>query len=374
MGTSMDFVALRRLTAALLLGAAGGAALGHDVVQALPAPLRWSFDPWVLACLGASAWLYALDLKRLLQRSSQGNRQLQRRALYFFIGWVALTAALVSPLDAMGALLFSAHMLQHELMMIVSAPLLVSGRPFAPWTWALRPRWRAAVAAAIHRVPVQAVWHALTWPLFAWLLHALVLWLWHAPILFEAALHNNASHTAQHVSFVGSALLFWWAVLGDGSFRRQRGAAMLYIFTTMAHTGALSALLTWSALVWYPSYVGVGEAFGMGALEDQQLGGLIMWVPEGLAYLIAGPALAALRRSGRTLRNSPPEKARKRPRRMIQMGPASDPALATPVDFMTLFGTAQQVLKNRMQAASAQKLGSLHHWPHRCTSIHNIPC
>jgi putative membrane protein len=89
-------------------------------------------------------------------------------------------------------------------------------------------------------------------------------------------------------------LLFWWTVLGDGSFRPQRrGLSMLYIFTTMAHTGALAALLTWSEVIWYPSYIGAGEAFGMEALEDQQLGGLIMWVPGGLAYLIAGLALVA---------------------------------------------------------------------------------
>lgn len=184
-------------------------------------------------------------------------------------------------------------MLQHELLMIVAAPLLVLGRPFAPWTWALRPRWRAGVGAATRGGAVRAVWRLLTWPLFAWLLHALVLWLWHAPILFEAALHSNAIHIAQHLSFFGSALLFWWAVLGDGSARPGRGAAMLYIFTTMAHTGALGALLTWSDLVWYPSYIGAGEAFGLGALEDQQLGGLIMWVPGGLAYLMAGLALAS---------------------------------------------------------------------------------
>jgi putative membrane protein len=244
-------------------------------------------------CLGLSALLYGLGLMRLWPKSGAGRAQLRRRACSFFAGWLALAAALVSPLDALGSLLFSAHMLQHEAMMIVAAPLLVLGRPFALWMWGLPPGWRKPVGVAVQGRALQLGWSLLTWPVFAWLFHAAVLWLWHAPLLFEAALHSNAIHTLQHVSFLGSALLFWWAVLGDGSFRPQRGLSMLYIFTTMAHTGALGALLTWSGIVWYPSYVGAGEAFGMDALEDQQLGGLIMWVPGGLAYLIAGLALAS---------------------------------------------------------------------------------
>ncbi|MBD8530725.1 MULTISPECIES: cytochrome c oxidase assembly protein [unclassified Massilia] len=270
-----------------------GAARAHDVAAPVPPPLGWTFEPWVVLCLGLSALLYGLGLARLWKKSGEGRARLRLQAWSFGAGWLALAAALVSPIDAMGTLLFSAHMLQHEAMMIVAAPLLVLGRPFALWMWGLPPRWRRPVGAAVRVRAVHAAWTLLTWPLFAWLLHAAVLWLWHAPLFFEAALHSNAIHTLQHVSFLGSALLFWWAVLGIGTFRPQRGLSMLYIFTTMAHTGALGALLTWSGIVWYPSYIGAGEAFGMDALEDQQLGGLIMWVPGGLAYLIAGLALVA---------------------------------------------------------------------------------
>ena len=268
-------------------------AYAHDVAAPVALQLAWTFEPWVVICLALSALLYGLGLARLWPKSGAGRAQLRRRACSFFFGWLALAAALVSPLDALGSLLFSAHMLQHEAMMIVAAPLLVLGRPFALWMWGLPPGWRKPVGTAVQGRAVQLGWTLLTWPVFAWLFHAAVLWLWHAPLLFEAALHSNIVHTLQHVSFLGSALLFWWAVLGDGSFRPQRGLSMLYIFTTMAHTGALGALLTWSGIVWYPSYVGAGEAFGMDALEDQQLGGLIMWVPGGLAYLIAGLALAS---------------------------------------------------------------------------------
>jgi putative membrane protein len=282
-----------RLICATFALLAAGAARAHDVAAPVAPQLAWTFEPWVVICLGLSALLYGLGLARLWPKSGAGRAQLRRRACGFFVGWLVLAAALVSPLDALGSLLFSAHMLQHEAMMIVAAPLLVLGRPFALWMWGLPPGWRKPVGVAVQGRSVQLGWSLLTWPVFAWLFHAAVLWLWHAPLLFEAALHSNAIHTLQHLSFFGSALLFWWAVLGDGSFRPQRGLSMLYIFTTMAHTGALGALLTWSGIVWYPSYVGAGEAFGMDALEDQQLGGLIMWVPGGLAYLIAGLALAS---------------------------------------------------------------------------------
>ena len=294
-----------RLICAAFALLAAGAAHAHDVAAPVAPQLAWIFEPWVVICLGVSALLYGLGLARLWPKSGAGRAQLRRRACSFFAGWLALAAALVSPLDALGSLLFSAHMLQHEAMMIVAAPLLVLGRPFALWMWGLPPGWRKPVGMAVQGRSMQLGWSLLTWPVFAWLFHAAVLWLWHAPLLFEAALHSNAIHTLQHVSFLGSALLFWWAVLGDGSFRPQRGLSMLYIFTTMAHTGALGALLTWSGIVWYPSYVGAGEAFGMDALEDQQLGGLIMWVPGGLAYLIAGLALA----SQWLGRSAPPAKA-----------------------------------------------------------------
>ena len=283
---------MRRLTVFLLAALAVLPALAHELSAAAPSP-AWTFEPWVVSCMVLSALLYLVGFARLHARAREGRARLRRQGVLFAGGWLALVAALVSPLDAMGSQLFSAHMLQHELMMIVAAPLLVLGRPFAFWMWGLPAAWRRPVGTAARSRGVQLVWTLLTLPLFAWLLHAAVLWLWHAPLLFESALHSNSIHTVQHVSFLGSALLFWWAVLGDASAQPRRGMTMLYIFTTMAHTGALGALLTWSDLVWYPSYIGAGESYGMGALEDQQLGGLIMWVPGGLAYLLAGLALAA---------------------------------------------------------------------------------
>jgi cytochrome c oxidase assembly factor CtaG len=119
----------------------------------------------------------------------------------------------------------------------------------------------------------------------------LALWAWHVPALFDAALRSPAMHILQHASFLASALLFWWAALGGAPAPARRGVAMVLLFTTMLHTGALGALLALAPAPWYPHYVDSAAA-GLDPLEDQQLGGLVMWVPGGLAYLAAGLAAA----------------------------------------------------------------------------------
>jgi putative membrane protein len=273
----------------LLLLLAPLSARAHDAGQTA-AP--WSFEPWVLACLGISALLYALGLRRLWSHAGAARGIGGRQVSAFAAGWLTLVAALVSPLDGLGAQLFSAHMVQHELLMVVAAPLLVLGRPLVAWTWALRPAARRR-AGAWTRHPLWArPWRAITAPLGAWLLHALALWAWHVPALFDAALANEAVHALQHASFLVAALLFWWSVLGHTA-QRTCGAALASLFATLLHTAALGALLALAASPWYLPYAGRGAAFGLSALEDQQLGGLVMWMPAGFGYLAAALVLMA---------------------------------------------------------------------------------
>jgi cytochrome c2 len=119
------------------------------------------------------------------------------------------------------------------------------------------------------------------------------LWIWHTPSLFQATLQSDLIHSLQHVSFLLSALLFWWAILHGGRAWMGYGAATFYAFTTSIHSGALGALLTFSSVVWYPAYRMSTAAWGLTPLEDQQLGGLLMWIPAGLVYLFTGLALIA---------------------------------------------------------------------------------
>jgi cytochrome c oxidase assembly factor CtaG len=222
---------------------------------------------FTLTLLLAASVLYAAGVRRLWARAGRrGIGIAQVTAFASGIGMLAL--AVVSPLHHVAERFLWAHMVQHELLMVVAAPLLVLGKPLQSFVWVQPvrvPRW-------------------LGDPLVAWALHAAAIWLWHAPRLFEAALANEMVHFAQHASFLGSAILFWWTILA----RPQLGA-MASLFTTMLYTGALGALMTFSRASWYPGF----------GLEDQQLAGLVMWVPAGLAYPVAALFIGSrwLRRS-----------------------------------------------------------------------------
>lgn len=283
----------RILRALAALGAlAATPAIAHEPsgMGSAAAAWTWSFAPWIVALMATSLAMYWIGLRRLWRRAGYGRGIGTRQAACFATGWLVLALALASPLDALGGALFSVHMVQHELLMVVAAPLFVMSRPLEAWTWAMPASWRQPLAGAGRLRPVAATWRAITQPLGAWTLHAVALWGWHIPWLFEAALTNEWLHSLQHASFLASALLFWWSVLGRG-VRRPDGVGLASLFTTMLHTGALGALLTFAVHPWYGHYA--AGAFGLTALEDQQLGGLVMWVPGGLAYMAAGLALAA---------------------------------------------------------------------------------
>jgi putative membrane protein len=253
----------------------------------------WAWEPVVVTSLTLSGLLYFAGVRRLWRASAAGQGVRRWEAAAFAGGWFALVVGLVSPLHPMGRVLFSAHMTQHEVLMLVAAPLLVLGRPLIPFIWALPAGWRRKAGALGKAVWFQSAWRAIANPLSAWAIHAVALWIWHAPSLFQATIDNEFIHTLQHLSFLVSALLFWWAVVHSGRGLMSYGAAVLYMFTTSVHSGLLGALITFASAVWYPAYAETTPSWGLTPLEDQQLGGLIMWVPAGLVYIVAGLALFA---------------------------------------------------------------------------------
>jgi cytochrome c oxidase assembly factor CtaG len=173
-----------------------------------------------------------------------------------------------------------------------------------PFLWAFPKTTARHLSAWTKATPWQRLWRAITAPFVAWLIHAVVLWGWHVPFLFQSTLESEWIHAAQHASFFGSALLFWWAILHGRERAAGSGAAVLYLFTTALHSSLLGALLTFARSVWYPVYNGTTLSWGLTPLEDQQLGGLIMWVPAGVVYIVAALALFAgiLRESGNRAR------------------------------------------------------------------------
>lgn len=258
----------------------------------------WEFEPGAAVPLIVTALLYARGA-----RFSRGVSGRQMAA--FWSGWIVLALALLSPLHPLGEVLFSAHMLQHELLMLAAAPLLVLSRPLVPMLWGMPLSWRRGVGRFSKTAPVQRVWQFLTAPVAAWAISGVALWVWHAPQLFQATLDNEWIHTAQHLSFFLSALLFWWSLFysrAPGGY----GAGVLSIFTTALHTSILGALLTFAPVLWYPAYRDTVGPWHLTPLEDQQIGGLIMWVPAGLVYIAAGLVLFAawLRQSETMVRRS----------------------------------------------------------------------
>jgi putative membrane protein len=184
------------------------------------------------------------------------------------------------------------HMVEHELLMAVAAPLLVLGRPLLVMLWTQSSAGRRRVGGVGTWSPIRRSWTFLTGSLAAFTVHGLALWLWHAPVLFEAALRNEGMHALQHASFLAAGLLYWTSLLRGGvvGSGAGRGAAVLSLFATTMHTGILGALLTLGTTPWYAAYGDAAAAWGLTPIEDQQLAGLVMWVPGGFVY--TGVALA----------------------------------------------------------------------------------
>jgi cytochrome c oxidase assembly factor CtaG len=215
----------------------------------------WRFDPWIAASLAPL----------LLLRP--------RRAWLFGGALAALFLALVWPLERLADASLAAHMAQHMLLIGVAAPLLAASRP--------------VVALLKGRGTLARPLLALARPRTAFFLHGAAIWLGHAPRVIAWSLEHRWVHALEHLALVLTAALFWWALLARG--REGAGESALWTLGTMLHTGALGALLTFSPRVIYQAT----------ALGDQQLAGLVMWIPGGLCYLAAGLAFAAVWLAGR---------------------------------------------------------------------------
>ncbi|MFL5577403.1 MAG: cytochrome c oxidase assembly protein [Gemmatimonadaceae bacterium] len=292
--------------AAALVAVVPAAARAH--VGAPPQPhdlwTAWSAEPAVLGGLAVAAWLYARGVRALWRRAGRGRGIAPWRAGCYAGGLATLALALLSPVDRVSAALFSVHMVQHLLLTMVAAPLVVLGEPLAATLWALPAGARRAVGRWWTRAPAarvaRAAWRGAREPLVAWLLAVGALWAWHAPRLYESALRHRGVHALEHGAFFLTSLLFWW-VLADRRARRRLGfgPAVLYLFAAGLQCTVLGALIALARRPWYLSHYDTTRPWGLTPLEDQQLAGLIMWVPAGLVYVGALVALFAAALRGR---------------------------------------------------------------------------
>lgn len=255
---------------------------------------RWRIEPAVLGLVIVSGAVYAVGIRRLWRRAGSGHVVSALGVTAFYAGLLALLVALCSPLDALADTLFSAHMVQHVILIAVAPPLLVLGIPTIPLMWGLPHDARVTVGRVWKASRLGALGHALVRPVPALVLHTLALWLWHLPGPYATALANPAVHALEHACFFLTALMVWWVAIRPVGRRSTDTAWALFVLIgTFVSSGALGAILTFSDTPWYYAQsVGAG-AWGLSALEDQQLAGLIMWIPAGFAYIIGILAIAA---------------------------------------------------------------------------------
>lgn len=268
-----------------------------DAVVLLP-PSRlaaaWTFDPAVLAGLAVAAALYGRGLA-VLRRRPAPSRQLVpgRQTVAFFAGLCCLVVALVSPLDALGGTLLTAHMAQHLILLTAAPLLLVYGRPGLVGRLGLPAGVRLGLRD-LERSPGWRWCVRMTrnpWAVLAGVTAAL--WLWHLPAAYDAAEANPVLHAAEHLCFFVTSLGFWRLIV-DANPRRRLGypAGMVLAFVVMLQSAALGAVIALSPRVLYPAYGAGASLWGLTPIADQQLAGALMWIPMGGLYLVTIIALA----------------------------------------------------------------------------------
>lgn len=245
----------------------------------------WTLDPWVWAPMLLIAGLYLRGIHALHAKHGTMRAARPYAIASFCAAMAASFLALIWPLDALGEISFAAHMAQHMMLIAVAAPLFSLAEPALPLLAAIPASWRRINSR------LGALYKALrivSRPRFAFALHGAIVWVWHAPLLFEWTLRWRWVHVIEHLAFLGSALLFWNAM----RHATRVGTAALWVLATMMHTGLLGALITFAPRPLYPSYADI-EGAVLSPMEDQQLAGLLMWIPAGLCYLVAGVGYAA---------------------------------------------------------------------------------
>ena len=261
---------------------AGATGLGDLLLRLAGA---WDWRPLVLLLVGALAALYIRGWRRLRRSPRTWGAAPGWRLAAYLSGLASIVVALCSPLELLAELSFTAHMVQHQLLMMVAPPLLLLAAPFPMILWALPPRPRRRVGALVTRPgPVRRALATLTWMPVAGVLYTVTLWGWHHPAAYEAALRYPVLHDIEHLTFFWTATLFWWPIVNPAPrFYHLRsgvmyGARIGYLILATAQNTLLGAVLGLSERVFYPSYAAAPRLLAdWSPLDDQAFGGGVMW-------------------------------------------------------------------------------------------------
>ena len=276
---------LNSLAALAALLAAASPAVAHSGHEHGGAA-GWTFDPLVTIPLGIlllSSWRDS--------GSSPTARGSNASAPWLFLGgWLVLALSLISPLHEGGERSFTLHMIEHELIMLVATFLLAASHVGGVLAWGLPAPLRLTLGGG-WKAPLSSLWRRLTDPITATIFQAVVMWVWHVPALFDRALASQGWHVAQHLCFIASSLIFWAAMIDTRRNSYLLSAACLFV--TSLVEGVLGALMALSVSPWYSAYAAMAlSGIGLDPTSDQQLAGLIMWIPGGLVH--GGAALGLL--------------------------------------------------------------------------------
>lgn len=250
----------------------------------------WTFEPVVAAGLVAAV-LYERGRRRIRARAGPGRVVSSRAVACFWIGLALIAFSLMSPFGALDDVLFTAHMGEHLLLGLVAPLFVVWGRPVTVSAWGLDRARRRQFETWRHRVlpPSRFGRSAPFVAMGAVVVHVGAWWLWHIPAVFDAALANSFVHEVEHATLFLAGVALWWPVLGV-RWRERVGIGILSVFVASLGTGMLAALV----VLWtHPLYTVSPElaSWGVNPLSDQQVGGVLMWVPGGLVYLIVASVL-----------------------------------------------------------------------------------
>ena len=240
--------------------------------------MNWNFEPSVILGIVLAGFGYWLSAGPWRARFPGAVPLTRTQAVCFALAMLSLVIALLSPIDELADhSLLLMHMVQHLLLTLVMPPLLLLGLP----GWMLRP---------LTGVPLlRAVLSRLTRPLPAFIAFNAIFAVWHVPALYEATLNSESIHLLEHFLFMGAALLTWWPILSPLPElpRASYPLQVLYLFLQSIIPTVLGGIITLAPDVLYVTYLHAPRVWGIGALEDQQWGGLIMWIPGALIYLTA---------------------------------------------------------------------------------------
>ncbi|MEO8541907.1 MAG: cytochrome c oxidase assembly protein [bacterium] len=282
---------MRRLSlvGAVLLALAPSVALAHGTDAPKPTLwlllTRWDFDPLFIIVGGGATWWY-LTTSRAVSKAHPKSPWPKKRSAFFFSGIGVMAFAVMAPPFSYDGVLFSVHMWQHILLMMVASPLILMGTPI---TLLLRSVSRDTRRNVILPILHSRAMRVVTFPVIAWLIFAATMWGSHFSPLFNAALEHPWLHMLEHMLYVTVALMFWWQVIGldPTPWRMAHPIRVLYVFLQMPQNSFLALAIYETNRVLYSHYATTQRTWGPTPLEDQQLAGITMWIIGDLLFLTA---------------------------------------------------------------------------------------